>query len=231
MVFRGWYDFGGGTFADMGHYSLWTVFNALQLEGPTSIQPLLSHECNFKGVTANTIRNDFSFPSASIVRFKYPARGQRPTLDLFWYDGGMKPATPDELEEDHREIPAEALMFVGDKGKILAGFNVQTPQLIPARRMQGQPAPQTQAQRQQQDQPQISAGIRQWIVACRGGRQSPGAFVNAWPISEAVNLWAVALRAGRRILYDAATMTITNVASANKYLSREYRKGFEPESV
>jgi len=29
MVFRGWYDFGGGSMADMGHYSLWTVFNAL----------------------------------------------------------------------------------------------------------------------------------------------------------------------------------------------------------
>ncbi|MEO6675496.1 MAG: hypothetical protein ABIN93_18860 [Ginsengibacter sp.] len=28
MVFRGWYDFGGGSMADMGHYSLWTVFNA-----------------------------------------------------------------------------------------------------------------------------------------------------------------------------------------------------------
>ena len=31
MVFRGWYDFGGGSMADMGHYSLWTVFNALEL--------------------------------------------------------------------------------------------------------------------------------------------------------------------------------------------------------
>ena len=34
MVFRGWYDFGGGSMADMGHYSLWTVFNALELAGP-----------------------------------------------------------------------------------------------------------------------------------------------------------------------------------------------------
>ena len=31
MVFRGWYDFGGGSMADMGHYSLWSVFNALEL--------------------------------------------------------------------------------------------------------------------------------------------------------------------------------------------------------
>src|SRR6478735_5290871 len=29
MLFRGWYDFGGGSMADMGHYSLWTVFRAL----------------------------------------------------------------------------------------------------------------------------------------------------------------------------------------------------------
>src|SRR4051794_4921134 len=39
MVFRGWYDFGGGSMADMGHYSLWTVFNALDLRGPTVVEP------------------------------------------------------------------------------------------------------------------------------------------------------------------------------------------------
>jgi hypothetical protein len=162
---------------------------------------------------------------------RYPAHGQRPPVDLFWYDGGMKPMTPPELEEDSRELPAEALLFVGDKGKILTGFNVQTPQLIPARRMQGQPAPAPAPPRPQTDQPQISAGIRQWMAACRGGQQSPGNFLNAGPISEAVNLWAVALRTGRKILYDPVTQTITNVAAANKYLTREYRKGFAPESI
>jgi hypothetical protein len=232
MVFRGWYDFGGGTFADMGHYSLWTVFNALQMEGPTSIEPLMSHQCAIKDVVSTTIRNDFSFPTASIVRFRYPARGQRGPVDLYWYDGGMKPMTPPEIEEDNQELPNEAVLFVGDKGKILTGFNIQTPRLIPARRMQGQAAPaQPARQRQQQGQVQISAGIRQWIAACRGGQQGPGAFVNAWPISEAANLWAVALRAGRKIVYDPATMTITNNTAANKYLSRDYRKGFEPDTV
>ncbi|MBD0289521.1 MAG: Gfo/Idh/MocA family oxidoreductase, partial [Flavisolibacter sp.] len=39
MVFRGWYDFGGGSMADMGHYSLWTVFNALQFTSPTIVEP------------------------------------------------------------------------------------------------------------------------------------------------------------------------------------------------
>ena len=43
MVFRGWYDFGGGSMADMGHYSLWTVFNALRLTSPTVVEPHRSH--------------------------------------------------------------------------------------------------------------------------------------------------------------------------------------------
>jgi hypothetical protein len=32
---------------------------------------------------------------------------------------------------------------------------------------------------------------------------------------------------GKRLLWDAANAKITNVPEANKYLSREYRKGWE----
>ncbi|MBZ5586915.1 MAG: Gfo/Idh/MocA family oxidoreductase, partial [Acidobacteriia bacterium] len=113
MVFRGWYDFGGGSMADMGHYSLWTVFKALELSGPTSVEPMLSHFCELKDGVSTTIRNDFSFPIASVTRFKYPARGSRGPVDLFWYDGGIRPQTPEEMEEDHRDFQAEAMMFVG----------------------------------------------------------------------------------------------------------------------
>jgi hypothetical protein len=75
---------------------------------------------------------------------------------------------------------------------------------------------------------QLSAGLKQWAAACRGGKSSPGSFTGAWPISEAVNLYAVALRTGKRLSYDAASMSITNVPEANKCLSREYRKGWNP---
>lgn len=231
MVFRGWYDFGGGTMADMGHYSLWTVFNALELSGPSVIEPMLSHRCIFRDSVSATVRNDFSFPDASVVRFKFPARGRRPALDLYWHDGGMRPPLPEEMEEDGKEFPAEAMLFVGDKGKILAGFRVENPRLIPDRRMRGQAAPEAPSRRRQRETGELSAGMRQWVAACRGGQQSPGSFLNAWPISEAVNLWAVALRTGRRLVYDAQSMSITNIPEANKYLSREYRKGWEPASA
>lgn len=228
MVFRGWYDFGGGTMADMGHYSLWTVFNALELSGPTSIDPMYSHDCILKDGVSTTVKNDFSFPTASAVRLRYPARGDRPQVDLVWHDGGMRPPVPEELDEDKKEFTPEGMMFVGDKGKILAGFHVDNPRLIPERRMAGYPPPPDRSQRQQRPVGQLSPGMAQWIAACKGGKQSPGNFTNAWPISEAVNLWALALRTRQRLQYDAADIKITNSADANKYLSREYRKGFEP---
>jgi len=190
---------------------------------------MLSHHCTFRGDVSTTVRNDFSFPAASIVRFRFPARGQRPAVDLIWYDGGMRPPTPPELEEDGKEFAIEAMMFVGDKGKILAGFRAENPRLIPEKRMQGSPAPEEAGRRR--DRGEAPSGLRQWVEACKGGPQSPGSFLNAWPISETINLWAVALRTGRKLQYDAENMKITNVPEANKYLSREYRKGWEPESV
>jgi predicted dehydrogenase len=229
MVFRGWYDFGGGSMADMGHYSLWTVFNALELSGPTSVEPMLSHHCVLRDGVSSTVRNDFSFPAASIVRFKYPARDARPAVDLIWYEGGVKPAAPEETGD--AGLPAEGMMFVGDKGKILAGFRVETPRLIQGTRMSGAKAADERPRRAQGEMPQLSPGLKQWVEACRGGKQSPGAFLSAGPISEAMNLYAVALRTGRRLVWDASAGRVTNFAGANQYLTREYRKGWELETV
>ena len=75
---------------------------------------------------------------ASMVRFKYPANGDRPPVDLCWYDGGMRPATPVELMNDNKGLPEEGMMFIGDKGKILAGFNVQDPQIISGKKWRNQ---------------------------------------------------------------------------------------------
>lgn len=211
--------------ADMGHYSLWTVFNALDLKSPTSIEPTLSHTCGFKDGIAFQVQNDFSFPTASTVRFKYPASGPRPAVDLVWYDGGMRPPTPEELETANEELPIEGMMFVGSKGKILSGFQLEDPHLI----SQGSTSKDMAAPARVRGQ-QISSSMRQWIAAVRGGPQSPSSFLNAWPISEAVNLYAVALRTGKKLLYDGQSQKITNMAEANKYLGREYRKGWDPQA-
>ena len=228
MVFRGWYDFGGGSMADMGHYSLWTVFNALKLTSPTVIEPHRSHVCGFRGAVPYRINNDFSFPMASTVRFSYPPNGNRSAVDLYWYDGGMRPAIPAELSAENKELPAEGMMFVGDKGKILAGFNVQNPQIISGKKME---APATATAGTQNQVQQTSAALPLFVNACKTGKQYPGNFSDAEYLTEAVNLYAVALRANKLLKYDAATMKIINVPDANKYLNRQYRSGWDPGMI
>ncbi|MBI4626289.1 MAG: Gfo/Idh/MocA family oxidoreductase [Verrucomicrobia bacterium] len=230
-VFRGWYEFGGGSLADMGHYSLWPVFTQFDLDSPIAVESRPSHVCTLSGTVAVRLKNDYSFPAACTIRFKFAAKGSRPPLDIFWYDGSMKPPTPEELEADNKELQPEGMMFVGAKGKILAGFRGETPQIIPEQKMREyraaknlpEPAPSQRGQGQPQGRSDAA-----WVAALRAGTSTYGDFLLAGPISDAFNLGAVSLRlGGRRLLFDAAGAKVTNVVDANKLLAREYRKGWE----
>src|SRR5262249_50804913 len=160
--------------------------------------------------------NDYSFPAACVIRFKFAAKGNRPALDLFWYDGSMKPPTPEEVEE----LDAEGMMFVGDSGKILGGFHGETPRAIAG----AKPVPRTESP----ERSSRAEGTALWVAACKGGKPTYGDFLQAGPISDAFNLGSVSLRlGGRRVLFDATQAKITNLPEANKYLTREYRKGWE----
>ena len=223
-VFRGWYEFGGGALADMGHYSLWPVFTLFELDAPFAVESRPSHVCTLRDHVAVKIRNDYSFPDACTIRFRFAAKGARPALDLFWYDGSMKPPTPQELEAENKELGAEGMMFVGDKGKIMAGFLGEDAQIIPERKIGESKA----AARPRESRRGRGDAVALWVAACKGGPPTYGDFLSAGPISDAFNLGAVSLRlAGRRLLFDAAGVKVTNVAEANKCLTREYRPGWE----
>jgi predicted dehydrogenase len=231
--FRGWYEFGGGSIADMGHYSLWPIFQLLDLDPPVSVESTLSHVCTVAGNLCQRIKNDFSFPAACTVRMRFAPKGQRGALDIYWYDGGIKPPVPEELMAENKELAEEGMLFVGDAGKILGGFRSEAPRLIPEARMRAyraannlpEPAPvRPGGARQDGQRPARDAA---WIAAFKGGPASYGDFTLARPISDAVNLAAISLRlGGRRLLWDAAAAKITNVPEANRLLTREYRPGW-----
>ncbi len=219
-VFRGWYEFGGGALADMGHYSLWPVFQLFDLDAPVAVESRPSHVCTRSGNVSVKIKNDYSFPAACTIRFKFAAKGSRPALELFWYDGSMKPPTPPELEAENKELEAEGMMFVGDKGRILAGFRGEEPRLL-----SGEGSKDRAGKLEGQER---GEAVALWASAIKGGKPTYGDFLLAGPISDAFNLGAVSLRlGGRRLLFDASNMKVSNVGEANKYLVREYRKGWE----
>jgi predicted dehydrogenase len=222
-VFRGWYDFGGGSMADMGIYSLWPVFATLGLSAPLSAEAWATHACTIVDNVSRPISNDFSFPAACTLRFKFAAHETMPELELFWYDGGMKPRLPEELDKQEFQMEREGIMFIGDVGTIVAGFLGQDPQLY----AQGKHEPLAAAAPADQDASRRRGRTNPWLQAMQGGEPSPGNFLNAGPITDAVNLGTIALRAGKKVLFDSEHMKITNADDANRYLYREYRKGWE----
>ena len=243
-VFRGWYDFGAGSIADMGHYSLWSVFNALDLDAPVSSEAFGSHACKIVDSSSRTIVNDYSFPLASTIRFTFAAKGSRPEIDLIWYDGGMKPTIVRELEEDDETLASEGMLFVGDKGKIITSFipGNETARIIPKRKREALLGPDPVKEDTTPDYSSFFRGgmpammpvnttlpkdMDKWIAACRGAEPGPGNFVQAKALAETMTLGAVALRAGRKIEYNSEKMEISNYPEANKYLVREYREGWE----
>jgi hypothetical protein len=219
-VFRGWYDFGTGALGDMGHYSFHQIFEILQLGSPLAVEASRSQYWKIEDYGWRKEVNRVSYPRASIIHWQFPARGDQPQVALHWYDGGMRPPVPKELEEDGEEMPEEGLLFVGDNGKILGGFNGDNPRLIPKARMLDFKEP-------AKTLPRPIEELDQFIRACHGGPASDACFENAYPFAETILLGTIALRVNKKLKWDSAKMEFTNSKEANDLKVRKNRPGWE----
>jgi predicted dehydrogenase len=210
FAWRGWRDFGTGALGDMGCHIMDNAFWALKLDRPTAVEANVSSR-----VVKNweKIENKETYPDASIVRYEFPTRGDLPAVKLTWYDGGLKPARPAELEKE-RNLGSNGVIFIGDKGTIVEG------RLVPESRMKDYKKP-------AQSIPRITGTHEQnWIDACKGGPPACSNFEYAGPLAETVLLGNVAILAGKRIEWDGPNMKITNIPEANELLGRKYRQGW-----
>ena len=186
------------------------------------------------------IANDYSFPLAESIRVHYNAKGSRGPIDVYWHDGGMRPPAIPELEEDKKLMGNTGILYVGDKGKILDGRLLPESKMKTymgekyapaAERQRGAPQGRPAGSQTTTTGPRIGPlppKFEEWIAACRGGsKNTPANFASAEALSTMINLGIAAVRAGTRIEFDSVTRKITNKPEANKYLTREYRKGWE----
>ncbi len=204
---RGWWDFGTGALGDIGCHALDPVFRVLKLGHPLTVQAM------------STLVNKETYPLSSIVTYEFPARGDMPALKLTWYDGGMKPQRPEELE-DGRQMGTNGALYVGSKGKILDGRIIpqskQNEYAMPAKTLARSPG-----------------HYQEWINACKGGDPAGSNFDIAGPLTEVVLLGNVALRmelrkqmARHKLQWDPEAFKITNLPEANQFLHTEYRQGW-----
>lgn len=206
---RGWWDFGSGGLGDMGIHNLAPVFSALKLGAPESIS------ASSTPVFPETV------PLAAVVHYRFAARGDLPAVQVHWYDGGLMPPRPDELEPDRELNREDGIIFVGDRGKMLVtGWGGERPRLIPERRHKEYrpPAPTL---------PRSVGHHQEWINACKGGPAPRSNFDFAGPLTEAVLLGSVCIRnGGDSLLWDRANLKFTNAPEANRLLHYDYRPGW-----
>lgn len=221
-VFRGWYEFGGGSVADMGHYSLFPMFETLGItKSPIAARAFGTTSREEIDQVYQWVKNDVAFPASCTIKWNFPEQEKLPAFELFWYDGGMKPFACEELEIDGKDTPEEGLLLVGTKGKILGGFRGENPVLLPESKMAIRPESERINSRE------VERNTDQWVDAMLEGRQTPGSFIRAQTITDTINLGAVALRANKRVDFDSNLIKITNDEASNKFLTREYRSGWE----
>ncbi|MES2693656.1 MAG: Gfo/Idh/MocA family oxidoreductase [Verrucomicrobiota bacterium] len=207
---RGYWDFGTGALGDMGCHQMDGGFYAFDLEAPKSV--------NAVSAKATAI----SAPAASVVTYEFAARANRPAMTWMWYDGSMRPSLGPWFEEG-RHMPDNSTFIIGTKASVMADANYFTVRIVPETKMK-ELAPSLPAK----TIPRIPGGdhFMEWVGACKGGTPAGANFDYASRLTEMVLLSNVAVRARRKIEWDSAAMKITNVESANQFLTKQYRPGF-----
>jgi predicted dehydrogenase len=206
---RGWWDFGTGALGDMGCHNLDLAFFSLGLRDPVRVS------AESAPVSVETA------PKWSIVTTEFPAAGERGPVKLVWYDGKKKP--PAE-SAGGAALADNGVIMVGDKDTLHVPHFWGAGRFLSGRTIKDFPdVPETLPRRSEKFD---ANHYQEWIAACKGGPAALSNFDYAGPMTEAVLLGNVALRAGEPIEFDAARLKVTNSAKGDALLRREYRKGW-----
>lgn len=197
FVWRGWWDFGTGALGDIAPHMWHSAFWGLELDAPQSVEVV-----DMSGPVTEM------FPLSSVLKFTFPAKGSRPGVELFWYDGGKTPS-PDLLGV--AQPPSGGALLVGTKAALGVGHKSVG------------------------DFPDVPQSLRrydemytEWLRGIRQGNpdQPSCPFSYAGPLTEAYLLGNLALKIGGKIEWDAESRTVKNHPELNRYLKPEYRQGW-----
>jgi hypothetical protein len=156
------------------------------------------------------------------VHYNFPARGKKlPALKFHWYDGGILPERPEELEPERR-LPESGTIFVGTKGKLISETYSESPRLIPEKRMQAYKRPKKTIPRVEG-----SRHEQNWLDTIKGKTKATSPFDYAGPFTETVLLGNLAVAfPGTKLLWDGPGLKVTNHEQANALVQHNYREGW-----
>ncbi|MBW3597176.1 MAG: Gfo/Idh/MocA family oxidoreductase, partial [Planctomycetes bacterium] len=197
-----WWDFGSGTMSDLGSHWIDLPFWALELKHPLTIE------------ASGPPPHPEIAPASMQVTYEYGPRGDQPGLSLTWYQGANKPTIWQE-----QKIPqwGNGALFIGDDGMLLADYGKHV--LLPEEEF-------ADFERPEPFIPPSRGHHAEWIHAAKTGEPTTCNFEYAGWLTEANHLGNVAYRTGKKLEWDAAALQATNAPEAERFIRREYRKGW-----
>jgi predicted dehydrogenase len=206
LTWNRYWDFGNGILGDMGSHLIDLPYWALNLRFPDT--------CHADGPAAHPI----IYPDWLKVTWTHPSRGTGPheqPCKVMWYDGSAKPTELFGIDVKGYGI---GVIFVGEKGKVLADYGRRTIIMADGSKP-AEPKPTIEK----------SKGHHQeWLAACKGKvTETLCNFDYSGALIEHNLLGVVSHRTGKKIEWDAKNLKSTNVPEADKFVNKAYRKGWE----
>ncbi len=238
---RGWWDYGTGALGDMGCHIMEAPFSILGLQYVKDVQASVG------SVYVDEFKRGYfpeSCPPSSYAVLTFP-KSEKTTGDvkIHWMDGGIQPQRPEELGPN--EVFGDGgngILFVGTKGKMMAGCYAENPRLLPTSLTEKHQLPV-----KYERVPNGSGGhYAQWVEACiagHGNKEVSSPFSIAGPLTEALLMANLAIRGsdlrvdnkypGRnlKLIWDNDNMKVTNFDEVNQFVKRQYREGWALPTV
>ena len=202
---RSFWDFGNGGMGDMGCHFMDLVFWALDLKYPKTIAASAPTEAD-PDFAARDLHVEYEFPGVD---------GTADPLVVTWSDGA---AQPESLEKYGLGNKGNGVLFIGSEGALYSNYSEHA--LLPTEKF-------ADFKRPEQTIPASIGHHNEWIKAVKTGDATTCNFDYSGRLAETILLGPVAYRCGKKLEYDAETMTVTNCDEAAKYLKQNVRKGWE----
>jgi predicted dehydrogenase len=218
LRWRNWLDFGTGILGDHGPHFIDPVFWALELGFPESIEAETDTEYDPQ-------TNTQTFPRRSVVRYQFPARGNKPSVALTWYGGDMPPIP--KGWDPAKQFPNGGGVILGSKGAIVYGPVYNSP---PGKLTQVWLLPEeldSSYKRPAQTLPRPQNHWMEWIESAKAGKQPSADWLYGGSLTQVCLLGDIAIRhKGQMLQFDPKKVKFKNSSSANEMFEQPSRSGW-----
>ncbi|MDX9868146.1 MAG: Gfo/Idh/MocA family oxidoreductase [Kiritimatiellia bacterium] len=220
---RGFFDFGTGAFGDMACHTMNLPFRGLRLGAVEEAECI-----RIEG------KNNETYPNKSIVRLTYAARGFQPRVNLYWYDGNLKPSADimPKVVATLGQVPNTGCLIIGSKGMVCSTNDYGGDGYI-AFNDEAKMKAMSKHEALREDvipakfRPNKNGQYIEFVEACKGQDVCFSDVDHSVPMLEGMLVGCIAQQVPGKLVWNSRKQAFANNAAANALVKPHIRAGWE----